>query len=384
VDTLDRSDSSSEIVPRRGARLRIAHVGSKGLPSRGGTERVVEAIAVRHAVEHDVTVYGSHRVCSSAMLDGIRVVALPVPSNKYLGPVVLDVLAALSALWQGYDVVHVHGAENAFVAPILRLRSRVVTTNHGPAYERQKWGSFARRLMRWIEGRSVRWASVATAVAANQAARLSEQYGVPVAYIPNGVDANISADTESAGHLLAANGLQAGEYVMFAAARVDPTKGCGTLIRAWRALGLDLPLLVVGDLWHAPGHEAELREAAEGGNAIFLPRIEDRATLLGLAAQSALFVFPSTVEAMSMMLLEVVSVGARVIASDIPENTLVLPQGFPVFRTGDEADLARAMNAALEEPEDEARSRCDSYALGVRRTYDWDVIAAQYLEVYRS
>ena len=121
-----------------GRRMRIAHIGGKGLPSRGGTERVIEAIASRHAVQHDVTVYGSRRVCSSAMFKGIRVVALPVPVNKYLGPVVLDVLSALWALWRGYDVVHVHGAENAFVLPILRIRSRVVTTNHGPAYERQK------------------------------------------------------------------------------------------------------------------------------------------------------------------------------------------------------------------------------------------------------
>lgn len=364
--------------------MRIAHIGSKGIPSRGGTERVVEAIAVRHAVEHDVTVYGSKRVCSSALFNGVRVIALPVPANKYLGPVVLDVLSALWALWRGYDVVHVHGAENAFVLPILRLRSRVVTTNHGPAYERQKWGSLARWLIHRTERGSVRGASAATAVAANQAERLREQYGVSVRYIPNGVDADIRADAESAGALLAANGLQNCGYVMFAAARVDPTKGCLTLIRAWRSSPVELPLLVVGDLWHAPGHEAELYEAAEGGNVIFLPRMDDKATLLGLVAQSALFVFPSTVEAMSMMLLEAVSVGGRVLASDIPENTRILPEGFPVFRAGDEGDLARAMTAVLGESEGDARSRYDSYAHSVRRSYDWDDIADQYMDVYRG
>jgi len=40
--------------------MRIAHIGSKGVPSGGGTERVVEALASRQAAEdHRVTVYGS-------------------------------------------------------------------------------------------------------------------------------------------------------------------------------------------------------------------------------------------------------------------------------------------------------------------------------------
>jgi glycosyltransferase involved in cell wall biosynthesis len=87
---------------------------------------------------------------------------------------------------------------------------------------------------------------------------------------------------------------------------------------------------------------------------------------------------------MSMMLLEAVSVGARVLASDIPENTRILPDGFPVFRTGDEADLARALGACFAESEGEARLRCDGFAATVRQTYDWDVIAEQYLAAYRG
>jgi glycosyltransferase involved in cell wall biosynthesis len=364
--------------------MRIAHIGSKGLPSRGGTERVVEAIAVRHAAAHDVTVYGSSRVCSSGLFDGVKVIAVPVPAGKYLGPVALDVLSALRAVWTGYDVVHLHGSENAFVIPLLRLRSRVVSTNHGRAYDLQKWGSVARTLMRMIEGGSVRWASAATCVAVTQAERLEKQYDRPVRYIPNGVDTGVVPDTESAADVLAAHHLQPNGYVMFAAARVDPMKGCLTLIRAWRSSGATLPLLIVGDLWHAPGHEVELRQAAEGADVVFLSRTEDLELLLGLVSQSALFVFPSTTEAMSMMLLEAVSVGARVLASDIPENTRILPEGFPVFRTGDEADLARALGACLAEPEGDARLRCDAFADTVRHTYDWDTIAEQYLAVYRG
>jgi glycosyltransferase involved in cell wall biosynthesis len=368
----------------KGRHMRIAHIGSKGLPSRGATERVVEAIATRQALDHDVTVYGSRRVCASARYAGIRVVALPVPAWKHLGPVVLDVLSAACALVRGYDVVHVHGSENAFVVPLLRLRSRVVTTNHGSPYEQRKWSRAARAIMRSVEGVSVRWASEATCVSRPRAERLQARYGVPVRFIPNGVDRHVSPEVGPATRLLASLDLEPGAYVMFSAARVDATKGCLTLIRAWREAGTGLPLLVVGDLWHTPGHEEELREAAQGSHVVFLPRLDDVGVLLGLIARSALFVFPSTVEAMSIMLLEAISTGARVVASDIAENMAVLPAGFPVFRAGDERDLTRAIAEALAEAERDAAPRYACWAREMADAYDWDRIAEQYMQAYRG
>jgi glycosyltransferase involved in cell wall biosynthesis len=82
------------------------------------------------------------------------------------------------------------------------------------------------------------------------------------------------------------------------------------------------------------------------------------------------------------MLLEAVSTGARVLASDIPENTAVLPMGFPTFRAGDEAHLAHTMLEALSWPQAESAARYARYAEEMARTYDWDRIAEQYMEVY--
>jgi transposase len=149
--------------------VRVAHLGSKGIPSRGGTERVVEALVREQAARHEVTVYGSRLVCRSGRIHGARVVALPASRAKHAGPVLLQLTCACHALAQPYDVVHVHGAENAFIVPLLRVRFPVVTTNHGPAYEREKWGTAAKSLMRAVEGVSIRVASAATAVAKNQA-----------------------------------------------------------------------------------------------------------------------------------------------------------------------------------------------------------------------
>ena len=117
--------------------------------------------------------------------------------------------------------------------------------------------------------------------------------------------------------------LDPGRYALFAAARVDPTKGCLDLIKAWRTMDCPTPLLVVGDLWHAPGYESDLKAAADGMAIHFLPRIEDKAVLAGLVASADVFVFPSTVEAMSMMLLEAMALGVlpiHVVDTGHPRN----------------------------------------------------------------
>jgi phosphatidylinositol alpha-mannosyltransferase len=363
--------------------MRIAHIGGKGLPSRGGTERVIEAVAVRQARSHDVTVYGSSRVCSSGDYEGVRLVALRSPRGKYAGPVWLILSETAHVLFgRRYDVVHIHGSENTFTAGLIRMRSAVVTTNHGPAHQREKWGGVASALIKSTARGSVKHADVATAVALSQASALSQEFGVSVRHIPNGVDAEAAVDTAAAATLLAINGLEPGHYAMFAAARVDPTKGCLMLIHAWRELGCPMPLLVLGDLWHAPGHEGELRAAAEGMDVRFVPRIDDRATLAGLVAAADVFVFPSTVEAMSMMLLEVMALGAPVIASDIVENTQVLPDEAWTFAAGDAADLARAYRELKAEAAVSVDARCRERAEAVRERYSWETIAREYEGAY--
>jgi glycosyltransferase involved in cell wall biosynthesis len=364
--------------------VRIAHVGSKGIPSKGGTERVVEAIAARQAPAHRVTVYGDRAACASRTYDGVRVIALPTARAKHLGPVLLQLTAAVHALTLGsFDVIHVHGSENGFVVPLLRLRYPVVTTNHGPAYEREKWSPVARRLIRAVERFSVVPATAATAVAANQAESLSRRYGRQVTHVPNGVRGDEPIDRAAAGRILDQQNLVPGEYVMFAAARVDPTKGCHTLLEACRDLDDPPAVLVLGDLDHAPGYAEQLRTLAEGMRVEFLPRLDDKAAVLGLVSQSRVFVFPSTVEAMSMMLLEAMAVGAVTLCSDIPENVSVIPAESPVFAAGDAAGLRDALAALLTaDPRGLNRAAADARRWVVER-YDWDTIAREYEDVYR-
>ena len=338
-----------------------------------------------------MTVYGSRRVCASGRVDGcdggrgVRVVALPSPAGKHSGPLLLQLLAAAHAVALGdYDVVHLHASENGVALPLLRLRYPVVATSHGPAWRRAKWGRVASRLMKASERLFVRLADAATAVSRVEAERLSQLYGREVRYVPNGVDADEPADAEAAGALVARLGLEPGRFVLFASGRMDPTKGCHTLLRALRRLERPPATLVLGDLGHAPAYDDELRSLAAGLPVLFQPRIQDRGALLGLMAGCGALVFPSEFEGMSIVLLEALAVGAAVLASDIPENVDVLPPGTPVFRVGDDGDLARALAGVLAWDPAERAAHAAEAAEWARVRFSWDPIAARYSRLYEE
>ena len=229
---------------------------------------------------------------------------------------------------------------------------------------------------------SVKNVDVPTAVALSQANALTEAYGVRVRHIPNGVDTDMAVDAVAALQVLAGLELDPGRYALFAAARVDPTKGCLDLIKAWRTMDCPTPLLVVGDLWHAPGYESDLKAAADGMAIHFLPRTEDKAVLAGLVASADVFVFPSTVEAMSMMLLEAMALGAPVLASDIIENMQVIPDGAWSFVAGDSDDLARAYREFKQESRVDVEARCEERVRLVSDRYSWDAIVVEYGSAY--
>ena len=285
-----------------------------------------------------------------------RVLALSTVAHKYAGPVLPQLAGAANALPRGdYDVAHVHGAGNGFVVPLLWLLYPVVTANREPAYLREKWSGPAKAMIRAADGLSVRPATRATAVSVVQAAELSRRYGRQVVAIPNGVDLDEPVDEDGAELLLAGLGLRPGEYLLFAAARVDPTKGCYTLLEALARLPDPSPLLVVGDLFHAPGYTERLRPLARDLPVSFVPRLDAKPVVLGLLRGARVFVFPSEVEAMSMMLLESLCQETPTLASDIPENTSILPSGFPVFRAGSVDALAAGLTELLAADPDARR-----------------------------
>jgi glycosyltransferase involved in cell wall biosynthesis len=364
--------------------MRIAYLGTKGLPARGGAERMVEAVTRRLAGRHTLTVYCTHQnTPPGTNRSGIRLQRLPALPSKYTYMTSADLLAAWHAVVFGdYDLIHLHHIEASFVLPILRLRYPVVATAHGRITAGSKWGQGTARLLRAMEYPFVAWSTMATSVSREHAELFTARHGRPVRYIPNGVQPRPAVDLDSARALLSAHGLEAGAYWLFAAGRILPLKGAHLLLEAHRQVAAGQRLVIVGDLSPVPEYACQLRALA-GDRVTFVPFVSAPALLLGLIQLSSLFVFPSIQEGMSMMLLEAASLGVPLLASDIAANTEVLPRQALYFQSGSAADLADKLRWALDNGPEMAAAGEAAQAHVVEH-YSWDVVAGKYEQAYSA
>lgn len=361
---------------------RVAYIGIKGLPSKAGADRVVEAIVRRiDKTQYQPVVYCSAAVVpAGTQLPGIDLVRIPVWGGKHLHALSLFVFSALHALLLGnYTFVHVHNVEACFVLPLLRLRYPVITTSHGAAQKRDKWSKTARLLIQLTEYPFIHFANRITSVSAPLTDYYTETYHKPVTYIPNGVDEDDVIDAEAAQALLTSHGIPA-NFLLFAAGRIIPTKGCEYLLEAFRELDDECHLVVVGDTTQVPAYEKLLYTLANE-RVHFIPFVSEKSTVLGLIRLSRLFIFPSTVEAMSMMLLETAVTKTPIICSDIPENVSVLPEQALFFASASSADLKEKLAWALAHPA-EMDALAHAAWQRVITCFQWEKIVTQYEHLY--
>jgi glycosyltransferase involved in cell wall biosynthesis len=364
--------------------MKIAYIGIKGLPAEGGAARVVEAIVQRLAGQHDITVYCSRVYTAPAQsIPNVHFVYLPSLGGKYAFMASLDFLAACHAILFGdYDLIHLHNIEASFVLPFLRLKYPVISTAHGFAYWRAKWSPLARWLMRMLDWPFMTLSSLVTSVSAKDAVALQSRYHKEVVYIPNGVSTDFKPDFKKATELLTNMGVARGEYLIFVAGRIEPTKGAHLAIEAANRLEQDIPLLIVGDLNQVAAYRKELFSKA-GARIHFHPFIQERSLLFGLMASSRGLIFSSSVEAMPMVLLEAASLGVPIIASDIPEIRAIFADGIEYFASGEISSLVEKLNCLLED-EPSMILKSQQMQRWILKEYNWDAIVARYDRLYRQ
>jgi glycosyltransferase involved in cell wall biosynthesis len=361
--------------------MRVAVLGIKKLPARAGADRVVERLLEHDTGKHEYTVYLQRdRNATLSCTSRRRYVYIPAFGGKHLRAASFFLLCSLHLLVRGsHDVVHVHNSDFGLVAPLLKLKRgvRIVGTFHGDPYTREKWGLFASMILRLSEILFVRTCDVLTSVAATKTV-----VGRVVHYIPNGVDLP-AADAEDQAFDCWSLGLESGTYLLFACGRLDRTKGLHHLLSAYAKLPDPPPLLVIGDSSHDQRYAREIEaQAGRLAGVILLRELLPRESLLSAVRHASVFVFPSDVEAMSMMLLEAIGAGAFVVCSDIAENIAVVGSDYPfLFRAGDPASLGEVLERSLAAGSEPVAARLVER---VGQTFRWERIAAEYEQLYIS
>ena len=364
--------------------MKIAMIGQKGIPATyGGIERHVEEISRRLvSLGHQVEVYCRlHYTPPGTTYHNVRLLRRPSIRTKHLDTFTHVLWATAEALARRYDIVHFHALGPSVFSWLPRLRgARTVVTVHGLDWQREKWGPVASWILRRCEGPAARFPDRTIVVSKTLRDYFQQHHHSEAVFIPNGTNLLPARPARKILQL----GLAPGKYVLFVG-RLVPEKGVHYLCEAFSKIDTDLKLALVGGT-SASDDYVEVLRAYEGDRIQLLDYVFGEG-LEELWSNAYLVVQPSTMEGLSIALLEALSYGRCVLVSDIPENLEVTEECAVSFRSRDVEDLKAKLAMLIGNP-DLVRSYEAKAREHIRQHYSWDRVAknteAVYLDLLRG
>jgi glycosyltransferase involved in cell wall biosynthesis len=357
---------------------KIAVIGLKGLPSYVGAGTVGENIINQLRDEFDFYVYAtsSHTKLPSGYYNGVyQKVFRKLPFKKF-NAFWYYLVSALHARFRGnFDLVHVHNSFAAFTIGILNKKYPVVLTTHGGFNIVDKWKKYA-----WFwtfnTNKLVKKADYLCCVSKDEQRKFKNLLNLDAHYIPNGINL-VSRESLPA--------IKVTEpYIFFASGRIIRSKGLHDLINALHKINYKGKLIVAGDMEQIKSYSAEIMNMIGDLNIEFLGLIKEKQLLFSYIAHARFFVYPSHIEAMSMMLLEAVTVDCPIICSDIIPNQDILNQDEVLFfKTKDPDDLAEKINLALVNP-DKMKEQAQKAKMRFIKEFNWISIAQEYKNIFNT
>jgi glycosyltransferase involved in cell wall biosynthesis len=360
--------------------LRVALLGARGIPGRyGGYETLLDELAGRLAVRgFEVTVYCRSRYTPRTLRvhRGARLVVLPTVPTKHLDTPVHTLLSALHAGGERFDAALVVNSANALFVPLLQLAGTPVALHvDGIERRRAKWGAFGRFVYAVSERLACRLPAAVVADAEVIREHYRQRYGLHTELLTYGVDPVVPAGRATLDRL----GLAPRGYLLYVS-RFEPENNPHRVVAAYRAVGGELPLVMVGGAPYARDFGAELRAAAD-------PRVRFPGAIYGegyreLLAHAWAYVHATEVGGTHPALVEAMGYGNCVVVNDTPENREVAGEAGVYFRAADPTTLAAALERLRAAPAEVERRRAMAAARAAER-FDWERVADGYAALLR-
>jgi len=368
--------------------MRVVVLGLRGFPDiQGGVETHCEQLYPRVAAEgHEVIVIGRkpYQPYDIESYQGVRLTWLNCPRSSIFEAFFHTLIGVFVALFLRPQVLHIHAIGPSLLVPLARLLGmRVVTTNHGPDYSRQKWGALSKQILKLGERLGSRWSNRVIAISQPIADHLKAKFGLDATTIPNGVSVRTPSEKRD---MLDRLGVVDKKYFL-AVGRLVPEKGFHDLIEAFkRAVLPDWKLVIVGRADYDSRYSNELKGQAAQLPSIAMPGFLSGDPLNQVYSHAGALILPSYHEGLPIVMLEGMSFGLPTAASDIPANRHA---GLPdecFFPVGDiEAITNRLCELATQDTTlDATRETRESRIDYVRSHFNWDRITQSTLQVYHE
>ena len=356
--------------------MKIAIVGTRGIPARyGGFETLADQLSKRLVDRgHAVTVYCRKPFTSpeDAFDHRIRRVILPTLPSKHFDTLFHSFISVLHVVLTGAEIVLICNVANSPFAWIPRLVRKPTALNvDGLDRKRRKWNFLGQWFLHICEVLSAvtptRIVTDARAIQDyywNRYRRRSDM----IAY---------GADPPKTSNHVGNVGLSSRRYILYVA-RLEPDNNPDLVIRAYRSLGTNWPLVIVGGNPYQPNYVRDLRSLADDRVIFTGPVYGDGYWRLQMSA--GVFVFAGEIGGIHPALVEAMAAGNAILYLDTPANRETTRDcGIPF--SSEERDLATKLEQLIAAPKrvDELRQQAKSVAL---EAYSWEKVVDQYERLF--
>lgn len=367
----------------------IVHFGKYYLPDVGGIESVTASLAKGAAdAGHDVSVVCFQKVFvkEQQVIDGVKIIGAPISIILFSQPLGLAYFAKSLFASSNADIVHLHTPNmlGVLCALFIPAKVRLLVHWHSDVINMGILGTILTPLVATVLRRANR-IIVTSSVYANSSIALSK-FSDKISVVPIGVSGPKNVDSYQQLSLSLEKSIH-GRKIILSVGRLVPYKGFDTLIQATHSLVNDSVVIVVGDgQMHQKLEQLIIRSGLED-RVLLVGRLSDR-DLHTLFKRATLFCLTSIsrAEAFGVVLLEAMSYGLPIVASDIPGSGVPWVNQHGIsglnFPAGNACALAEACNQILSSTE-----LRDKFSYGARQRFlsefTEEVSISRFLTVYK-
>ena len=366
----------------------IAVIGAKGFPDfddAGGVEQGVMEVTTRLAeLGYKPIVYERGRNFSVCERYGVKLQTAPFFDSQNFAGWSHAFLSFFHASFRirNLSVCHIHCAQNGSICLFARLIGRrVVFHLHGREWRAKKWNWLMRHI---IFFNCILGVVSSHSVLAVCHTSMNDLYKwLPfcrrkIHFVPNGVP-----ETPNDNYKKNMPTLNPTRPFLLYAGRIVPQKNLTLLLNAFSRLPVDMSLVIAGGASYCSSYVSRIQTACVADDRVQLTGRLSRRELWDLYRTCVALILPSATEGCSNVLLEGMAAGCCIVASDIPENQLVLGDAALYFKANNKESLREVLCRICKQSESLGKFKTAALDRG-RQLPNWDTVTNHIIKLYET
>ena len=363
--------------------MKIVFIGGRDLKNLGGIENYMLNLATQLVkMGHTPIVFCESDHNGITTINGFQVINQKGFKSNFICKPLLGLKATIKTIlcFHDADIIHYNAWPPSLWSPIARLFGfKCVMQGHGLEWKRSKYSPFQQKILKFMEWLTAHINKNLIMCSEDQTHYFKEKYNKQAVTIPTAINIpNLKDHNDS--EILNRYSLSSKGYFLFLA-RLVKDKNPDYLIKAFvKSRHQDKKLVIAGN------NDADIKYvnylyqlAKDCTDVVFTGAVygEEKEALLRNAYS---FCIPSTIEGLSISLLEAMSHSLPIIASDINANKEVLDLDKALWvRPENEDDLRSAIEKSVENPCSIVLPLKYNYNY-VKNNYTWEIVANRYVK----